>query len=308
MARAMATAKVKVVTASRGFGLKAIRQSGERVLVRMIPGRELRTLHQAATGMTPVRLVLFDVFDTLCTPRLPIHEQYHEEAIRGGLTASSISPSSVRAAFRPAFKEIDAQWSLYGKHSDPALTPEQWWTKIIHQTLRHAGAADTELRDKMPSIGPALMSRFESDRGYRTFPETLQCLKTLKDLGIKTSVVSNADPRILKTLESLQILPLLTHPPTLSWDVESPKPSKAIYAAACAVCEEKMDQGVLMVGDELKADYHGATAAGLSGRLIRRTGEWSDGAVRTADEALDGVHVVQSLYDIVDEVRNRNDR
>ncbi|ADV25538.1 hypothetical protein I315_04707 [Cryptococcus gattii Ru294] len=260
----------------------------------------------SSTNLKPVRLVLFDVFDTLCTPRIPVHEQYHEEAIRGGLSPASITPQSVRNAFKPAFKKVDAQYPLYGKHSTPSLTPKEWWTMIIYETLREAGASKQELDGKIDAIGPALMSRFESDEGYRNFPETIACLKELKELEVKTSVVSNADPRILKTLDSLQILPLLTCSPTLSWDVEAAKPSVTIYEKACERCEEKVGEGIIMVGDELKADFYGATSTGIEARLIRRPGEWSDGAVRDAKEELSGVNIVSSLQDIVNEVKQRN--
>ncbi|WVF67820.1 hypothetical protein IAT40_002581 [Kwoniella sp. CBS 6097] len=259
-----------------------------------------------STTQKPVRLVLFDIFDTLCTPRRPIHEQYYEEGIRGGLSSDSISALSVRSAFKPAFEEVDAGWPLYGKHSKPPLSPEQWWTKIIYQTLRHAGASTQELDAKIDKIGPSLMSRFESDEGYRNFPETISTLKTLRELGVKVSIISNADPRILKTLSSLGILSLLTHPPTLSWDVEAAKPSPTTYEAACKSCDEVPGEGVIMIGDELKADFQGATSASLEARLIRRPGEWSDGAVRSAQEELKGVNVISSLEEIVDEVRRRN--
>ena len=97
----------------------------------------------------------------------------------------------------------------------------------------------------------------------------IRLVKQLRDLGVKISVVSNADPRIrepslddvkhtplknaVRTLESLSILPLLSHPPILSWDVESSKPSSEIYQAACKACDEDPGEGVMMVGDELKA-------------------------------------------------------
>ncbi|WVQ95417.1 hypothetical protein IAU59_002514 [Kwoniella sp. CBS 9459] len=259
-----------------------------------------------ATKQSPVRLVFFDIFDTLCTPRRPIHEQYHEEGVRGGLSPDCISPQSVRSAFKPAFKEIDATWPLYGKHSTPPLSPEEWWTKIIYQTLRHAGASAQDLDAKIELIGPTLMRRFESDEGYHNFPETIETLKALRKLGVKTSVISNADPRILKTLSSLEILPLLSHPPTLSWDVEAAKPSQKIYEAACKACDEVPGEGVIMVGDELKADFQGATSASLEARLIRRPGEWSDGAVRSAEEELGQVNIISSLEEIVEEVRRRN--
>lgn len=40
-----------------------------------------------------------------------------------------------------AFKRINAQHPLYGNHSQPPLKPEEWWTKVIHQTILHAGAS-----------------------------------------------------------------------------------------------------------------------------------------------------------------------
>lgn len=39
--------------------------------------------------------------------------------------------------------------------------------------------------------------------------------------------------------------------------------------------------------------------------MIRRTGEWSDGAARKADEDLDGVETIDSLTAVVEEARRR---
>lgn len=110
----------------------------------------------------------------------------------------------------------------------------------------------------------------------------------------------------MNTLAALQITPLLTCAPTLSWDVEAGKPSARIFEAACLACGEAPGEGVIMVGDELEADYGGAVAAGLEGRLVRREGEWSDGAVRVAGEDLSGVDVITSLSEVLEEVRLRN--
>ncbi|ODO05797.1 hypothetical protein I350_04858 [Cryptococcus amylolentus CBS 6273] len=261
----------------------------------------------------PVRLVLFDVFDTLCTPRLPVHEQYYDEGIKGGISPDHISPLRVRSAFKPAFKKVDASWPLYGKYTTPPLTPEEWWGKIIYETYLEAGAPPAELEKKMDDILPNLLARFESDVGYKLFPETIESLQALKAMGVKTGIVSNADPRIrkssffsIKTLRSLDILSHITNTPTLSWDVDASKPSLEIYQSACRMAGEELGEGVIMVGDELKADYQGSINAGLEGRLIRRPGEWSDGAQRQAVEDLESVNVITSLTDLVKEVKERN--
>lgn len=57
----------------------------------------------------------------------------------------------------------------------------------------------------------------------------------------------------MKTLDSLKILPLLSFPPTLSWDVEASKPDSAIYQLVLQSCNEQAGEGVMMVGDELVA-------------------------------------------------------
>lgn len=81
----------------------------------------------------------------------------------------------------------------------------------------------------------------------------LTSVNGLRDLDIKITCVSNSDPRILRTLSALRILPLLTSPPVLSWDVEAAKPDRRIYEAACKLAGEEMGDGVIMVGDELEA-------------------------------------------------------
>lgn len=53
-------------------------------------------------------------------------------------------------------------------------------------------------------------------------------------------------------------------------------------------------------------DYRGATAAGLEARLLRREGEYSEGAVRHDGEDLSGVKTVKTLTEVLDEVKRRN--
>jgi hypothetical protein len=66
------------------------------------------------------------------------------------------------------------------------------------------------------------------------------------------SAIEHAD-EVVKTLEALHVLPLLSYPPVLSWDVEASKPSSEIFKRACELCEEQPGQGVIMIGDELRA-------------------------------------------------------
>lgn len=127
--------------------------------------------------MSRIRLVLFDAFDTLITPRLPIHVQYAQEAHRHGLPDHIITPDSVRAAFKPSFKKVTAQYPEWGRTASPAMTPRDWWMMCIEETMRTAGAEEERLREVMPRLGRALLDRFESAEGYRAFEDVMPCCK-----------------------------------------------------------------------------------------------------------------------------------
>ncbi|KAJ9091089.1 hypothetical protein QFC19_009263 [Naganishia cerealis] len=285
---------------------------------------------------TAIRLVLFDAFDTLITPRLPIHVQYAQEAHKHGLPESSITPASVRAAFKPAFRKTTERFPQWGRHAQPKpMSPSEWWMVCIEETMRLAGAEQGKLDQVMPRLGKALLDRFESAEGYRAFADVIPCCESangrygdpyeahelaykrpvtyLQQAGVKTGLVSNADDRILKTLGALGITPLLTHGTTISQVAGYEKPDPRIFQTACRSAGiERCEEGVLMVGDEVEADYHGALRAGLEARLIRRPGEFSDGAKRRSEDEeremlhRDGVCVIRSLEEVVDEVRERN--
>jgi FMN phosphatase YigB (HAD superfamily) len=123
----------------------------------------------------------------------------------------------------------------------------------------------------------------------------------------------------VKTLDALEITPLLTHGTTISQLAGYEKPDARIYEQACLQAgitpetdERSRYPGVLMVGDELEADYRGALRAGLEPRLIRRPGDFSDGAKRLSEEEeratleREGVHVIRTLDDLVAEVTRHN--
>lgn len=268
--------------------------------------------------MTRVKLVLFDAFDTLITPRLPIHIQYAEEARKAGL---DVDPDVVRAAFKSAFNATTLSFPEWGRRQSPPMTPEEWWLQMIRSTMVGSGIKEEAVDATMPILGPTLLRRFESREGYRSFDDVIPALTALKEMNVKTGVVSNADSRILRTFSALSITPLLTAPTTLSQCCGYEKPDERIFRLAVsrsAIDEDIAEHGgkgevredVIFVGDELEADYYGATSAGLSARLLRRPGEWSDGAKRNAEdeEAVVemGVNVVRSLDSLVQEIRSRN--
>lgn len=54
-------------------------------------------------------------------------------------------------------------------------------------------------------------------------------------------------------MSALDLTKFMSYPPTLSWNVEASKPDPKIYLRACEACGEEPGEGIIMVGDELKA-------------------------------------------------------
>ncbi|KAL7410612.1 HAD hydrolase subfamily IA REG-2-like protein [Mrakia frigida] len=234
-----------------------------------------------------IRLVLFDAFDTLITPRLPIHRQYAEEANKLGLC---VSDDAVRKGFKATSPLLLPR--------TPPLTAEEWWSVKIEVTMLAAGAEPEALNKHLPVLVERLLTRFGSSEGYRVFDDVIPTLEAFKALGIKTAVLSNADKRILSVLDSLDITPLLTAPPTLSDLCGFSKPDSNIFDFASRQAGVELKEA-LHIGDELDADFGGSTRAGLHGLLIRREGEFSDGAKREKVENLEGVKVASRLEESV---------
>ncbi|CED84819.1 Predicted hydrolase (HAD superfamily) [Phaffia rhodozyma] len=297
-----------------------------------------------------IRLVLFDAFDTLLTPRLPIHIQYAQEARRADL---DLTEDAIRKGFQTAFPALNRRLPLYGVRANPPITSADWWTFLIRSTLVDAGVPPDHVSKALPTLAPRLIDRFSSSEGYRSFDDTIPCLTALSQMGVRTGVLSNADDRILMVLDSLSISPLLSSPPTLNYTSGYSKPDARIFHFAidqaragrplvssgyegtgaganphsgwAGVAEtdgedtlkDLKPEEVLMVGDELEADYKGSLEAGLRSLLIRRPTEPSDGAHRSlpAHESAElerlglgsDSGVIDSLDGAIDFVRRWND-
>ncbi|KAJ3553103.1 hypothetical protein NM688_g3796 [Phlebia brevispora] len=246
-------------------------------------------LSASASTMT-IRLVLFDAFSTLLVPRLPVYVQYAQtfEPYLGPL-----DPDALKRSFK-----IDKPAYQSGA--------EGWWGEVIRRTAIGAGADPAAVDKSLGQIVPRLLKRFGSREGYRLFDDTLPCLKQLHAMNIRTGLVSNTDVRMRAVLEDLQVLPLLD-PVLLSEEQGVEKPSAEMFRRARERAGVQLGE-IVHVGDELKADYYGAKAFGVSALLLRRPGPDGEGEMKEEDEDLTTVDVVPSLLQVVEWVKERNRR
>ncbi|KAK7687114.1 hypothetical protein QCA50_009616 [Cerrena zonata] len=235
-----------------------------------------------------IRLVTFDALHTLIKPRLPIHVQYSQtfEPYLGVL-----DPGALQRSFKTALKQLQRKKPVYQGGSD------EWWGEVIKRTAIGAGADLSDVNDSLDHIVPRLLHRFSSKEGYELYDDALPCLQHLNHLGMRTGLITNADRRMLAVLDDLDITKYL-QPILISEIEEVEKPKREIFARAGRSVGE-LKENILHVGDELKADYHGAQKAGLRALLIRRPGPDGEGEHKEADEDLNNVDVVTSLVDVV---------
>lgn len=134
-----------------------------------------------------------------------------------------VKADDIKSGFKKAFKEISAEHPLYG-NSIPPMHYEDWWSLVIERTFENADVASSgtckppiarqppakgipDLQITLPTLLPALMERFASREGYVLYEDVAPTLRILKERGIKLGVLSNSDPRTIKVIESLGIVP-----------------------------------------------------------------------------------------------------
>lgn len=161
---------------------------------------------RASSARVPIKLIIFDAFDTLITPRIAPYLQYAEEARKVGL---QVRDEDVKIAFKQSFKQLAKQYPVYGLNTG-LPSPDDWWLRLIQQTMIGSGIQDKKVEDAMPILGPALLNRFGSAEAYTLaegVPDVFEKLNELKGTSInadlKLSLATNSDERILNACKDL---------------------------------------------------------------------------------------------------------
>ncbi len=109
--------------------------------------------------------------------------------------------------------------------------------------------------------------------GYQRFPDTLQVLETLNDMGLRMSLISNAtcDRLIQRMVDDFGLRPFLS-PVYSSAGVGVRKPHPEIFMKMLSETGVSPENAV-MVGDSPKHDIAGAHGVGMKAVLVHFQGE-----------------------------------
>lgn len=222
-----------------------------------------------------IQLVSIDIWSTLLKSN-PLYKAGRAEALRSHLGAQSVDIDEFIALMKKIDDECDEVTEQTGEQF--GLTER---VRKIYEALP-AVQRISELTDLVIfEFDQTALEVLLSNLPKVIEEDLLETLSRIDKLGIKMAVMSNTgfiDGRHMRVvLERLGILPFMSLQ-IFSNEVGAAKPSKLIFQALV----EKSGIGggyILHVGDNLKADYEGAVAAGLKALYLTNEDEEREGKI-----------------------------
>ncbi len=243
-----------------------------------------------AAGTAPLELVTFDLYDTL----IELHPPRWERLARACAAAGIETPvEALRDADRYSEDFYTTENGANPIRDRSAEEREAFRVRHMQIWLQAAGLPHDEATAR--DIRARYLSEFETEadyRSYRVFSDVLPALHRIRESGLKTAVISNADRDvtiICVHFEFAEQMDLIVTSALIGWEKPDPRTFQAAYETL------SVDPGrCLHIGDQPKSDVAGALAVGMRAALIDRYRRHLDAEVptfATLDEFADFVIV-----------------
>lgn len=205
-----------------------------------------------------LRLLTWDVKDTLLSLRRPVGEEYATKARAHGL---EVEPATLGQAFRQVYRTQNHSFPNYGLSR--GLTSRQWWLDVILQTFHLAGVQDAQA---VAPIAEELYEDFRHPCTWQVLEGAETTLRGCRKRGLKLAAVSNFDRRLEDILVGLGLrehFDFVLTSEAAGW----PKPDPRIFHEALRLAH--MEPAVAAhIGDSHLCDYQGARAVGMHSFLV----------------------------------------
>ena len=231
-----------------------------------------------------IKGVLFDFGGTLL--------DYRKEEVFGALLEEKgirAVPERIIRAYDVVEQEWKRNFSDYEYSSPSGEEALGRWDRMLLEHLSVPGDLD-ELARFVSENWDRMDKQLPRNRVRRRYPDVLPCLERVRQRGLKTGIVSNiwSEARLrseLGGLELLEYFPVLV----ASGSVGFTKPAREIFEIALK--RVLLDPSeIVFVGDDLEADYRGASNAGMSPILIDRSGKYRELAGINRLSSLEELH------------------
>ncbi len=215
------------------------------------------------------KVIFLDAAGTLFDVRGSVGEVYGKLARSWEVTVSN---EELNAAFSQSFASASP---MAFPGIEVAKIPElefEWWQAVAAKAFQIAGVFNQF--SEFPKFFAELYAHFATAEPWFVYPDVLPALNKWQQQGIELAVVSNFDSRIYAVLKALNLAEYFTSV-TISTEVGAAKPDSQIFTAALQK-HNCLAENVLHIGDSFKADYCGATTAGLKAIWLNRQQEKLD--------------------------------
>ncbi|XP_058709508.1 haloacid dehalogenase-like hydrolase domain-containing protein 3 [Poecile atricapillus] len=209
--------------------------------------------------MLRLRLLTWDVKDTLLRLRQPVGLSYAAEARAQGL---QVQPEALGRSFREVYGAQSRRFPNYG-HGQ-GLSSRQWWLDVVKQSFRLSGVQDEAALTK---LAEKLYRDYCSPHTWELLPGAADTLSRCRQLGFCMGVVSNFDSRLEAILSQCQLRQHFQFVLT-SEAAGFAKPDRRIFEQALRLGGARPEQAA-HIGDDYSRDYRAARAAGMHSFLLR---------------------------------------
>ncbi|HEU5432715.1 MAG TPA: HAD-IA family hydrolase [Thermomicrobiales bacterium] len=228
-------------------------------------------------AIRPIRLVTFDLYDTLIELRPPRWERLAAACRSIGLEAD---PLVLRAADRVSEDFYTVENGRLPIRDRPVAAQQAFRVELMRRWLAAAGLPHD--RETAQTLRDAYLSEFDETpnyRHYRLFDDVMPALRRLRSGGVKTAVVSNADADVTVICVHFAFADLMDLIVTSAL-VGYEKPDSRTFHAALDPLGIAPAHA-LHIGDQPKSDVAGALDIGMRAILLDRYGRHPDSPVPT---------------------------
>jgi putative hydrolase of the HAD superfamily len=233
-----------------------------------------------------MKVIFFDAAGTLFHVKGSVGKIYLEHARKYGVKA----PADVlEEAFRRAFADAPPLAFSGSEPTQIEACERLWWFDVVHNVFYRVG-----MFERFDDYFDEVFGYFARSEAWDLYPETLTALQRLEECGLELGIVSNFDSRLYGILVGLGIDKFFESV-TISSFAGVAKPSPQIFQRALAK-HGVAPHDALHVGDSLREDVQGASAAGIKALLLQRTDESSPQS---------GVEAIRSLTGLIARLEGR---
>lgn len=217
-----------------------------------------------------IRLITFDLTDTLLAFRIPPGQYYANVGATYGITCDGKTMSQ---NFKTNFKYMSKEHPNFGLKS--GLGWENWWKEVISKTFSDCNSAID--KNQLVEISHNLINAYKTSTCWKHCRGCLDLLSYLKHKGLILGVVSNFDPRLDSTLKSAKIRHYFKFIlSSYEFGIQKPDPQIFWEAMKLSNIQDLKNEECLHIGDSYALDFTGARNAGWNGALVTDS-QMSDG-------------------------------